>query len=96
MMIKIVTLIAEDESINLPIQPLVWAVAFGPCFGGKIRTKIIDPSIETRLLFAFIFHRQWNFIWRIRKYFMCWHCRAAWLQNFILKILQVNDNAISL
>lgn len=35
MMIKIVTRIAEDESINLPVQPLVWAVAFGPCLGGN-------------------------------------------------------------
>lgn len=35
MMIKIVLLIAESESIQLPIQPLVWAVAFGPCLGGN-------------------------------------------------------------
>lgn len=35
MMIKIVILIAESDSINLPIQPLVWAVAFGPCLGGR-------------------------------------------------------------
>lgn len=35
MMIKIVILIAENESIKLPIQPLVWAVAFGPCLGGN-------------------------------------------------------------
>lgn len=35
MMIKIVIAIGESDSINLPIQPLVWAVAFGPCLGGK-------------------------------------------------------------
>lgn len=35
MMIKIVILIVESESIQLPVQPLVWAVAFGPCLGGK-------------------------------------------------------------
>lgn len=34
MMIKVVVSIAETESIKLPVQPLVWAVAFGPCFGG--------------------------------------------------------------
>lgn len=34
MMIKIVIMIAENESIELPVQPLVWAVAFGPCLGG--------------------------------------------------------------
>lgn len=41
MMIKIVILIAEDKSIKLPIQPLVWAVAFGPCLGGKSQYYII-------------------------------------------------------
>ncbi|XP_031624818.1 P protein-like [Contarinia nasturtii] len=35
MMIKIVILIAENDSIKLPVQPLVWAVAFGPCLGGN-------------------------------------------------------------
>lgn len=35
MMIKIVTRIAEDRDINLPIQPLVWTIAFGPCLGGN-------------------------------------------------------------
>lgn len=40
MMIKIVTLIAENENIKLPIQPLVWAIAFGPCFGGKTLNEI--------------------------------------------------------
>lgn len=40
MMIKIVLLIAEDESIKLPIQPLVWAVAFGPCLGGTSRNEV--------------------------------------------------------
>lgn len=40
MMIKIVLLIAEDESIKLPMQPLVWAVAFGPCLGGMSYDKL--------------------------------------------------------
>lgn len=40
MMIKIVLLIAEDESIKLPMQPLVWAVAFGPCLGGTSYDKL--------------------------------------------------------
>lgn len=36
MMIKIVIAIAESDSLNLPIQPLVWSVAFGPCLGGIV------------------------------------------------------------
>lgn len=35
MMIKVVVTLAENESLKVPIQPLVWAVAFGPCLGGK-------------------------------------------------------------
>lgn len=46
MMIKIVIVIAESESINLPIQPLVWAVAFGPCLGGTINIIQDDESYD--------------------------------------------------
>lgn len=35
MMVKVVVSLAEHEDFNLPIQPLVWAVAFGPCLGGN-------------------------------------------------------------
>lgn len=50
MMIKVVILIAENESLKLPVQPLVWAVAFGPCLGGEFPQKpksvITDQSME--------------------------------------------------
>lgn len=36
MMVKVVVSLAENEDLNLPVQPLVWAVAFGPCLGGKL------------------------------------------------------------
>lgn len=48
MMIKIVLLIAEDESIQLPMQPLVWAVAFGPCLGGTSYDKLRHLSLSSR------------------------------------------------
>lgn len=35
MMIKVVISLAENETLSLPIQPLVWALAFGPCLGGN-------------------------------------------------------------
>lgn len=35
MMVKVVVSLAENEALNLPVQPLVWAVAFGPCLGGQ-------------------------------------------------------------
>lgn len=34
MMVKIVISLAENESLGLPLQPLVWALALGACLGG--------------------------------------------------------------
>lgn len=45
MMIKVIISISENEEIGIPIQPLVWAVAFGPCFGGM--------PIHSRDIFSF-------------------------------------------
>ena len=33
-MVKIVVALSENTSLGLPLQPLVWALAFGPCLGG--------------------------------------------------------------
>lgn len=40
MMVKIAISLAENEALDLPLQPLVWALAFGACLGGK--------SVESR------------------------------------------------
>nr|AOW69295.1 pink-eyed dilution-like protein [Salpingoeca infusionum] len=34
-MIPVIKNIAADESLNLPLRPLVWALAFGACLGGN-------------------------------------------------------------
>lgn len=34
MMVKVVISLAEKKALNLPLEPLVWALAFGACFGG--------------------------------------------------------------
>lgn len=50
MMIKIVLVIAESESIKLPIQPLVWAVAFGPVLGGiNLNINIFQLNRATKM-----------------------------------------------
>lgn len=36
MMVKIAISLAENEALDLPLQPLVWALAFGACLGGKL------------------------------------------------------------
>lgn len=35
MMVKVVRALAENQNLHLPLQPLVWALAFGPCLGGN-------------------------------------------------------------
>ncbi|XP_026470190.1 P protein-like, partial [Ctenocephalides felis] len=35
MMVKIAISLAENEELGLPLQPLVWALAFGACLGGN-------------------------------------------------------------
>lgn len=34
MMIKVAISLAEKKALNLPLQPLVWALALGACLGG--------------------------------------------------------------
>lgn len=38
MMIRVATGLADDTELNLPLQPLVWALSFGACLGGKKTT----------------------------------------------------------
>uniref|UniRef100_A0A1A9WKM9 Citrate transporter-like domain-containing protein n=1 Tax=Glossina brevipalpis TaxID=37001 RepID=A0A1A9WKM9_9MUSC len=35
MMVKITISLAQNKTLNLPLQPLVWALAFGACLGGN-------------------------------------------------------------
>ncbi|CAH1107707.1 unnamed protein product [Psylliodes chrysocephalus] len=35
MMIRIATDLANNEELNLPLPPLIWALSFGACFGGN-------------------------------------------------------------
>lgn len=34
MMVKVVVALAANNALGIPLQPLVWALAFGPCLGG--------------------------------------------------------------
>lgn len=35
MMIKVTVSLAEKKALNLPLQPLIWALSFGACLGGR-------------------------------------------------------------
>jgi P protein len=47
MMVKIAISLAENESLGLPLQPLVWALAFGACLGGLL--ELDNLLIQTNL-----------------------------------------------
>lgn len=36
MMIKVVADLGQNSNLALPVQPLVWALAFGPTMGGRL------------------------------------------------------------
>lgn len=40
MMIKVSISLAEKPNLNLPLQPLIWALALGACLGGKLHKSI--------------------------------------------------------
>ena len=35
MMVRVITKLAQNDALQLPLQPLVWALAFGACLGGE-------------------------------------------------------------
>lgn len=42
MMVKIAISLSENKALNLPLQPLVWALAFGACLGGNLQSFFIE------------------------------------------------------
>lgn len=50
MMIKIVISLSENEDLGLPMQPLVWALAFGACLGGNVTLVASSTKHEISFL----------------------------------------------
>lgn len=44
MMVRIATNLAQNRELDLPMQPLVWALTFGACMGGKKFPKVQSLS----------------------------------------------------
>lgn len=61
MMVKVAISLAEKKALNLPLQPLVWAMAFGACLGGvykdiandKENARNLTPILQNHLSFCF-------------------------------------------
>jgi hypothetical protein len=49
MMIRIVTNL--NQELDLPLQPLVWALAFGACLGGELEI-LIEASAESQFVIS--------------------------------------------
>ena len=55
MMVKITISLAQNSALNLPLQPLVWALAFGACLGGRLILKINNqPCLVTADIYLMI------------------------------------------
>lgn len=57
MMVKITISLAQNSTLNLPLQPLVWALALGACLGGEckelIATFLRVPKHSINLIYLF-------------------------------------------
>lgn len=56
MMVKIIEDLATNNTLGIPLQPLVYALAFGACLGGKLEEFALMMMIISANLFA---RRQW-------------------------------------
>lgn len=53
MMVRIAINLAKNHELRLPLQPLIWALAFGACMGGKqISNYIFSYSLCYWYLFG--------------------------------------------
>ncbi|XP_055320426.1 P protein-like [Sitodiplosis mosellana] len=60
MMIRITVSLAETQSLNLPLQPLLWALSFGACLGGNgtligASSNIVCASVAEKHGYHFTF-----------------------------------------
>lgn len=53
MMVRIVVSLSQNHQLGLPLQPLVWSLAFGLCLGGMIKPlqKILNSKPESTFLY---------------------------------------------
>lgn len=54
MMVKVAISLAEKKALNLPLQPLVWAMAFGACLGGMCFYGAVVETTIKELMMEFI------------------------------------------
>lgn len=47
MMLKVTISLADKKALNLPLQPLIWALAIGACIGGMSCSSSLVISIPT-------------------------------------------------
>lgn len=60
MMVKIATTLVDNHELGLSLQPLIWALSFGACFGGNgslfgASSNIICASVAEQYGYKFSF-----------------------------------------
>lgn len=67
MMVKIIVALAQNESLNLPIEPLIWALAYGPTLGGNgslygASSNIVCASVAEKLGHKISFFQYFKYV----------------------------------
>lgn len=57
MMVKVITSLSQNHDLELPLQPLIYALAFGGCLGGKKKNMFIGKIYIFKIHYIF---RKWN------------------------------------
>lgn len=91
MMVKIVVSLAQNTTLDLPLQPLVWALAFGPCLGGNgtlvgASANVVCAGIAEQHGYTFSFNKYFKVGFPIMigsvivttAYLMIAHCVFTW------------------
>uniref|UniRef100_A0A1A9WPV7 Citrate transporter-like domain-containing protein n=1 Tax=Glossina brevipalpis TaxID=37001 RepID=A0A1A9WPV7_9MUSC len=91
MMVRIVINLAQDEELGLPLTPLVWALAFGACFGGNgtligASANVVASGVSEQHGYRFSFIQFFIFAFPITIntlvvatiYLLIAHCAFAW------------------
>lgn len=55
MMIRVTISLSEKAALSLPLQPLIWALSFGACLGGK------EPDLYIQTKFKYFLMNFWFF-----------------------------------
>lgn len=89
MMVKIVVTLAQNATLNLPVQPMAYALAFGPTLGGNgslygASSNIVCAGVAEKLGHKITFVQYFKYTVKIDQ------ANCAWIRRMKMKILMFN------